>query len=521
MPEIASIHGHVRPSRVAASSARCRPLRPPASYPDPVASNRPVVSFCVNCRARRQDAWARDVGVQPDLLDAAPRRPRAGRARGGRRRAPTRPRSAASRAASSPAVEPAHGPGEAVGAQGVDARLQQARAVALADGAPGRRRARRSRRRRPGRRRRRRDGVVTAKPRTRLRSSATSTRLRASPGLVRAAAPALGELLGVHGVEHVGRQGPGVLLAPGADLHHDRSRGRRRPRPRARRGRPRERFMECIVAGPVLGCPGAAVPRPPPADPRRGRREGRPHRHRHLQRLRPPDALRPAEGFPLVTTKKVHTRSVFAELLWFLRGDTNVKWLQDRGVTIWDEWADADGDLGPVYGYQWRSWPTPDGAARRPDRAGRRADPRATPTRRRHIVSAWNVADIPQMALAPCHAFFQFYVADGRLSLPALPALGRRLPRRAVQHRVLRAAHPHGRPGDRPRGRRLRAHPRRRPPLLQPPRPGPAPAHPRPAAAADAAARPVGHASSTPSTSSTSSVEGYDPHPGIKAPIAV
>ena len=125
-------------------------------------------------------------------------------------------------------------------------------------------------------------------------------------------------------------------------------------------------------------------------------------------------------GFPLVTTKKVHTRSVFAELLWFLRGDTNVKWLQDRGVTIWDEWADADGDLGPVYGYQWRSWPTPDGPARRPGRAAGR-QPAPDPDSRRHIVSAWNVADIPQMALAPCHALFQFYVAPsdsgpGRLS---------------------------------------------------------------------------------------------------------
>jgi thymidylate synthase len=127
------------------------------------------------------------------------------------------------------------------------------------------------------------------------------------------------------------------------------------------------------------------------------------------------------EGFPLVTTKKVHTRSVFAELLWFLRGDTNVKWLQDRGVSIWDEWADADGDLGPVYGYQWRSWPTPTGE--HVDQIAQVVENlRRDPDSRRHLVSAWNVADIPQMALAPCHALFQFYVAPdpdggpGRLS---------------------------------------------------------------------------------------------------------
>jgi thymidylate synthase len=120
-------------------------------------------------------------------------------------------------------------------------------------------------------------------------------------------------------------------------------------------------------------------------------------------------------GFPLVTTKKVHTRSIFAELLWFLRGDTNVKWLQDRGVSIWDEWADADGDLGPIYGYQWRSWPAPDG--RHLDQVAAVVEQiRNDPDSRRHVVSAWNVADLPDMALAPCHTMFQFYVAQGRLS---------------------------------------------------------------------------------------------------------
>ncbi len=120
-------------------------------------------------------------------------------------------------------------------------------------------------------------------------------------------------------------------------------------------------------------------------------------------------------GFPLVTTKKIHTRSVFGELLWFLRGDTNVKWLQDRGITIWDEWADENGDLGPVYGAQWRSWPTPDGG-HIDQLAQVVAQLRSNPDSRRHIVSAWNPADIPEMALAPCHTLFQFYVAEGRLS---------------------------------------------------------------------------------------------------------
>ena len=120
-------------------------------------------------------------------------------------------------------------------------------------------------------------------------------------------------------------------------------------------------------------------------------------------------------GFPLLTTKRVHTRSVVAELLWFISGATNVKGLQEQGVTIWDEWADPDGELGPVYGYQWRSWPTPD-AGHIDQLAAVIESIRTNPDSRRHLVSAWNVADLGQMALPPCHTMFQFYVADGRLS---------------------------------------------------------------------------------------------------------
>jgi thymidylate synthase len=121
------------------------------------------------------------------------------------------------------------------------------------------------------------------------------------------------------------------------------------------------------------------------------------------------------EGFPLVTTKKVHFKSIALELLWFLRGDGNAKWLQDRGVTIWNEWAAPDGDLGPVYGVQWRSWPTPDGG--HIDQIAEVVEQLKTnPDSRRIIVSAWNVAELSKMALMPCHAFFQFYVAEGRLS---------------------------------------------------------------------------------------------------------
>ena len=122
-----------------------------------------------------------------------------------------------------------------------------------------------------------------------------------------------------------------------------------------------------------------------------------------------------AEGFPLLTTKKMHFRSIVHELLWFLSGDTNVQYLREQGVTIWDEWADVQGELGPVYGHQWRSWPAPDG--RRIDQIERVvAEIKRNPSSRRLLVSAWNVADLEKMALPPCHAFFQFYVQDGTLS---------------------------------------------------------------------------------------------------------
>lgn len=122
-----------------------------------------------------------------------------------------------------------------------------------------------------------------------------------------------------------------------------------------------------------------------------------------------------AKGFPCLTTKKLHLRSIIYELLWFLKGDTNIKYLNDHGVTIWDEWADTKGDLGHVYGYQWRSWPTPDGG--HIDQISELVDQlKNNPDSRRHIVSAWNVPDIPNMALPPCHSLFQFYVADGKLS---------------------------------------------------------------------------------------------------------
>ena len=149
-------------------------------------------------------------------------------------------------------------------------------------------------------------------------------------------------------------------------------------------------------------------------------------------------------GFPLTTTKKLHLKSIIYELLWFLAGDTNVRYLNEHGVTIWNGWASATGELGPIYGRQWRSWPTPDGSSI-DQIANVVATIRRDPNSRRLIVTAWNTAEIDRMALPPCHCLFQFHVAGGRLSLPALSTLRRCLPWSTLQYCFLRLAHPDGR----------------------------------------------------------------------------
>ena len=154
-----------------------------------------------------------------------------------------------------------------------------------------------------------------------------------------------------------------------------------------------------------------------------------------------------ADGFPLVTTKKLHLRSIIHELLWFLAGDTNIGYLKENRVSIWDEWADANGDLGPVYGKQWRSWPNPNGTD--VDQISWLIDEiRRNPDSRRLVVSAWNPADLDRMALAPCHCLFSVLRRRRQTFLPALSALGGCVSRRAFQHRILCAAHPYGRAGN-------------------------------------------------------------------------
>ncbi len=192
-----------------------------------------------------------------------------------------------------------------------------------------------------------------------------------------------------------------------------------------------------------------------------------------------------AAGFPLLTTKKVHTRSIIHELLWFLRGETNVRSLQQAGVTIWDEWADPQGELGPIYGYQWRSWPAPDGQ-HIDQMANLVAEIRRNPDSRRLIVSAWNVGDIPRMKLPPCHAFFQFYVAGGRLSCQLYQRscdifLG--VPFNIASYALLTHLVAQQ---TRTRRRRLHLGRRRLPPVRQPPRAGRGPAGARALPAAPA-----------------------------------
>ena len=227
-----------------------------------------------------------------------------------------------------------------------------------------------------------------------------------------------------------------------------------------------------------------------------------------------------AEGFPLVTTKKLHLKSIIHELLWFLAGDTNVRYLQENGVRIWDEWADENGDLGPVYGKQWRSWAAPDGGTI-DQIAEVVAAIRTNPDSRRLIVSAWNPADIDEMALPPCHCLFQFYVADGRLSCQLYQRSADIFLGVPVQHRLLCAADDDDGAGDRAAARRVRPHARRRASLPEPPRAGAR-------CSSRATPRPLPTMRINPDVHSIFdfvyddfALEGYDPHPHIKAEVAV
>ena len=227
-----------------------------------------------------------------------------------------------------------------------------------------------------------------------------------------------------------------------------------------------------------------------------------------------------AAGFPLVTTKKVHLKSIIHELIWFLQGDTNTKYLNANGVSIWDDWADENGDLGPVYGQQWRSWATPDG--RSIDQIAEVVETLKTnPDSRRMIVTAWNPADIPDMALAALPLPVPVLRRGRSPLLPALPALGRRVPGRPLQHRQLCAADLDDGAGGEARAGRVHPHLRRRAPLSEPPRAGRPAAHPHAARAAADARSIQPCARSSTSSSRTSHCRATSPHPHIKAEVAV
>ena len=226
------------------------------------------------------------------------------------------------------------------------------------------------------------------------------------------------------------------------------------------------------------------------------------------------------DGFPLVTTKKLHLKSIVHELLWFLSGSTNIRYLRENGVRIWDEWADEAGELGPVYGKQWRSWAAPDG--RSIDQiAAAHQGLKANPNSRRHIVSAWNPAEVDDMALPPCHCLFQFHVADGRLSCQLYQRsadifLG--VPFNIASYALLTmmVAQVTGY-----RAGRIHPYARRRPSLSQSPRSGRHPAPARAARPAGDAHQSGGRARSSISSMRISSSSDYEPHPHIKAEVAV